>query len=389
MIVIGLMSGTSADGVDAAIMRLAGTPPRLRWTLLHHYFRSYPDGLRSEVLLGSSKRATVDRICRLNFTLGEFYAAAVCDAIAEAGIDRKTVKLIGCHGQTLWHDPPFATFQVGEPGIVAERTGIQVVSNFRSRDMAAGGQGAPLVAYVDQLLFQSKSKTRALQNLGGIGNVTFLPKISNSGIKHRDGHSTIQPVALAFDTGPANMVIDDIARRASNGTLQCDQDGRMAAAGTVHGGLLEELLGLPFFAKHPPKSTGRELFGEHFGQDLWQRMGVTRANPNDLAATATMMTAVSIAEAYRNFLPIMPDEVIVSGGGVRNPTLMRMLAECIKAIHPETLIKTSDSIGMPAEAKEAACFAVLAYETMHGRPGNLPGSTGAGKRVVLGDITPA
>ena len=392
MIVVGLMSGTSADGVDAAVMRISGAPPQLRWSLVKHHFCEYPGALRAEVLACMAQNATVDRVCALNVALGEFYATATLAAISASGLQPSRVRLIGCHGQTLWHIPAIATLQVGEPAVLAERTGIAVVSNFRSRDIAAGGQGAPLVAYVDELLYRDDYKSRALQNLGGIANVTYVP----ARIQHRSKSNRAQlkgasaeraGFTLGFDTGPANMLIDDIARRATNGAWQCDHDGAMAAAGAVHGGLLEELLGMPFFAQKPPKTTGREVFGAQLGAQLWDRMRTLRAMPKDLAATLTMLTATSIADAYRDFLPALPDEVILSGGGARNPTLVRMLTACLRSLKSDIAVTTSDALGMPVEAKEAACFALLAYETLHGRPGNLPSATGARKRVVLGDLT--
>ncbi len=390
MIIVGLMSGTSADGVDSAIMSLSGKPPKLRWKLVHHLFHPYPAELQRNVLAGMKITATVDRICDLNASLGEFYASVSLTALAAAKINRADVAAIGCHGQTVWHNPGRSTLQLGEAAVLAERTGIYVVSNFRARDIAAGGQGAPLVAYVDQLLFQHDQKTRALQNLGGIGNVTYLPRRTMLTATE----PRLQPIGkltaaqtIAFDTGPANMVIDDIARRASAGALQCDLDGTLAATGVPHGAVLEELLSHSFFAAPPPKTTGREVFGEQYGEALWTSMLSRGAAPQDVAATATMLTATSIAESYRTFLPSIPDEVVLSGGGVRNPTLVKMISDCLHAVRQDITITTSDALGMPPEAKEAACFAILAYESLHGRPGNLPSATGATKRVVLGDIT--
>lgn len=380
MIVIGMMSGTSADGVDLAVMRIAGQPPSLDWALLHHAYVAYPARLREQVLHAVTPQATVDQICALDVLLAEFYADAVMSILASQGLKPNDIACLGSHGQTVWHIPARATLQIGQPAVLAERTGIQVVSNFRSRDIAAGGQGAPLVAYVDQLLYAHPGKTRALQNLGGIGNVTWLPN-------QRALQNGAQ--VLAFDTGPANMLIDDVARRASEGALQCDLDGALAASGRVHGALLEDMLQHPFFSARPPKTTGREVFGAHMGADVWARASALGMAPADLAATLTLLTATTIADAYRDFLPGMPDEVIVSGGGARNPTLMRMLTECLQAVHPGTSVITSAALGMPVEAKEAACFAILAHETLHHRPGNLPSATGARRAVVLGDITPA
>jgi anhydro-N-acetylmuramic acid kinase len=375
MIVIGMMSGTSADGVDLAVMSLEGTPAALNWQLIKHIYVAYPAGLRDQVLDAVTEHARVPEICALNVSLAEFYADAVQHTLAETGLAARDVRALGNHGQTVWHIPARATLQIGEPAVLAERTGIQVVSNFRARDIAAGGQGAPLVAYVDRLLFAHPTKTRALQNLGGIGNVTWL---SPSGER-----------SLAFDTGPANMLIDDVARRATGGALQCDLDGALAARGRLHGPLLEELLSHPFFAEAPPKTTGREVFGAQMGAQLWARAQALGITPADLAATVTWLTAASVADAYRDHLPALPDEVIVSGGGTRNPVLMHMLRDALGAIRPGIMVDTSDAYGMSSEAKEAACFAILAYETLHGRSGNLPSATGARRPVVLGSITPA
>ena len=398
MIVIGLMSGTSADGTDAAIVRLEGAPPTLAWEVLHHTHVPHPPMLRDEIFACfRPETGSVDRLCRLNFALGRSFGEAALRAIAEAGLTPAQVDLIGSHGQTVWHIPPStdstdrtegATLQLGEPAVIAEMTGLPVVSNFRARDIAAGGHGAPLVAYIDALLLTHPTLTRAAQNIGGIANVTYLSPqrsaFSSQPIPHPQSLITDSQSPIAFDTGPGNMLIDYAANRATDNALAFDRDGAMAARGRVDEVLLRELLREPYLRQPPPKTTGRELFGAQFGARVWEQ-GIARGLlPEDIIATLTAFTAASIAQAYRDFLPTMPEEVIVSGGGARNPTLMALLRDYLPGIR----VIPSDGLGLGVEAKEAVAFAVLAYETWHGRPGNLPAATGARHAVILGDITP-
>ncbi|HEU5013762.1 MAG TPA: anhydro-N-acetylmuramic acid kinase [Roseiflexaceae bacterium] len=376
MIVVGLMSGTSADGINAAVVQIEGQPPALRWQLLSHTLLPHPSELRAAILAACNPATgTVDQLCALNFALGRAFGQAALHAINEAGLTPREVDLIGSHGQTVWHIPAgerASTLQLGEPAVIAELTGLPVVSNFRTRDMAAGGQGAPLVAYTDALLFTHQANARAVQNIGGIANVTFLPPAAMAG-------------ALAFDTGPGNMLIDAAVARITDGAQAYDRDGTMAAHGTVNERLLSMLLADPYFQQPPPKTTGREYFGAAFLERAWNEAARLGLAPADLVATLTALTAQSIARAYRAFLPQFPDEVIVSGGGTANPALMGMLRE---AVAPARL-RLSDEFGMPSEAKEAAAFAMLACETWQGRPGNLLAATGARHPVVLGSITPA
>lgn len=404
MIVIGLMSGTSADGVDAAVVRLEGAPPSLVWEVLGHSHRSFAPELRAELFACfRPETGSVDRLCRLNFALGRAFGAAALDAVHDAGLSMAEIDLIGSHGQTLWHQPSTgggtgSTLQMGEPALIAEMTGLPVVSNFRTRDMAAGGQGAPLVPLVDWLLFSHPTKIRTAQNIGGIANVTFLPPLGKNiepqrapGTRKKDKDfpadlrdpSGSTHGVFAFDTGPGNMLIDEAARLATDGAWSYDHDGTLAAQGNIDESLLMEWLAEPFFQQPPPRSTGRELFGTQRVAEYWSQAIRRGLSPNDIVATLTALTVRSIEHAFRTFLPAFPDEVIVSGGGGRNYSLMAMLAE---RLAPAS-ITTSDEYGLAMDAKEAVAFAVLAYETWHRRPGNIPAATGASRAVVLGSIT--
>jgi anhydro-N-acetylmuramic acid kinase len=376
--VVGLMSGTSADGVDAAVVEICGAPPSLSVELLSFTSVPFDAGQRAVLFaLFDPATSTVDRICQANFAIGEWFAAAALRAIEEAGLALADVALIGSHGQTIYHavgegSPVKSTLQIGEAAVIAERTGITTVADFRVADVAAGGQGAPLVSYVDWLLLRHPTRVRAVQNIGGIANVTYLPPGDDPG------------AVLAFDTGPGNMLIDDAASRATAGVLTFDRDGLLAARGCVDEALLAELLAHPYLAQPPPKTTGREQFGAAFGAEVWARARERRLRGEDVVATLTAFTAASIADAQRCFLPHMPDEVILGGGGASNPTLVAMLRERLAS----AAVTSHEAVGLSSDAKEAIAFAVLAYETIHGRPGNLPRCTGAARRVVLGKITP-
>ena len=385
MIVIGLMSGTSADGTDAAVVEISGAPPALAWRLLARQETPHPHALSERIFAAfRPETATVDQLCSLNFALGEAFAEAALRAIDAAGLTPDQVDLIGSHGQTVWHiadGPDASTLQLGEAAVIAERTGITTVSNFRTRDMAAGGQGAPLVSFLDALLLAHPTEPRAAQNIGGIANVTYLPPTQNA--------SGPDELPFAFDTGPGNMLIDDAIQRATDGALTFDGGGAYAAMGIVNTTLLDELMREPYLAQPLPKTTGRELFGRQYGARIWARgveLGLSHA---DLVATVTAFTARSIARAYQDFLPQSPKTVFVSGGGARNNTLMAMLSDYLNpngTIRTEVL--TTDDAGLPADAKEAIAFAVFAYETWHGRPCNLPSATGATRAVPMGAITP-
>ncbi|HJQ14379.1 MAG TPA: anhydro-N-acetylmuramic acid kinase [Anaerolineales bacterium] len=404
MIVIGLMSGTSADGVDAIVVRLEGIPPSLDWQVLGHSHRSFAPELRAEIFACfQPETSSVDRLCRLNFALGRALGSAVLEAAHDAGLSMREIGLIGSHGQTFWHEPPVgseqgSTLQMGEAALIAEMTGVPVVSNFRTRDMAAGGQGAPLVPLADWLLLSHPTKIRAAQNIGGIANVTFLPPLGKNtepqselrvprkekgfpGTLH--GANISNRGVFAFDTGPGNMLMDEAARLATDGVWNYDHEGVLAAQGDVNESLLTDWLAEPFFQQQPPRTTGRERFGTQRAAEYWSQANRRGLGANDIVATLTALTAHSIEHAYRTFLPAFPDEVIVSGGGARNHTLMALLAERLSPAR----VTTSEECGLGIEAKEAVAFAVLAYETWHKRPGNIPAATGASRAVVLGSIT--
>ena len=384
--VAGLMSGTSADGVDVAIVDIRGR----KVDVLAFETFAYSSGMRRSILdLCQPETARVDEICHLNHALGEVFAEAVVTLCDRSGIPLQSIDLIGSHGQTIWHNPQGprhngrvirSTLQIGEPSRIAQRTGITTVADFRPRDMAAGGQGAPLVPYADSVLFSDRRLCRAVQNIGGIANVTFLPV---RGKMVCTAHPTNEPI-LAFDTGPGNMVIDGVMRILSDGKRHFDHGGAMAARGHVHEGLLSEMLRHPFLRRRPPKSTGREQFGQTYCEWLHSEARKRRLSSEDMLATATAFTASTIATAYRRFLPRLPDEAILCGGGSHNATLVRMLQERLEGVR----IRSTDEFGISVDAKEAVSFAILAYATIHGVPNNVPSVTGADEPVVLGKIVP-
>lgn len=368
---VGLMSGTSLDGISAAVARFVPDGMRFRVELLAFHVHEYAPAQRDR-LKSAMQGATAREYCRLAVDFGGWLADAAVQVLAEAGVPRAEVRAIGSHGQTLWHEPGHSTWQLDAPAVIAERTGIAVVSDFRVRDVAAGGQGAPLVPIADALLFAGDG-WRALQNLGGIGNVTVVPP---------DG--TLASVR-AFDTGPGNVVIDAVIRRLDP-TKRYDDDGRIAASGAVIAPVIDELLAHPYFAAEPPKSTGRELFDDAYVTHLIDRCRATQpdATDADVVATATALTARSIADAYRRFIPEPITEVLLSGGGSKNATLKGMLARELAPL----AVRTFDERFFDAEAKEAVAFALLALLHLESRPGNVPTATGARGSRVLGAFTP-
>lgn len=369
---VGLMSGTSLDGISAAAVRFHRTGERtLRPELLGYVSTPYAPEQR-ERMLAAMREATAREYCRLAFDFGGWLAAAAAAVIAEAGVAREEVRAIGSHGQTLWHEPGHSTWQFGESAVIAERLGIDVVDDFRVRDVAAGGQGAPLVPIADALLFAGHG-VRLLQNIGGIGNVSVVPPGGDpAGVR-------------AFDTGPGVSVIDAVVRRLAP-PLAYDVDGRLALAGRAIGEVVDELLAAPYFSAPPPKSTGRELFDPEYVTRLIEACRAARADATleDIVATATSLTARSIADAYRRFIPEEAGEVLVSGGGARNPAI---LAELRRLVTPMP-VRAFDEVFFDGEAKEAVAFALLAHLFVERQPGNVIGATGATGPRVLGKLTP-
>ena len=368
------MSGTSLDGIDCALVQIEGSGINTKVTPIHFHNLPMPDEIKREILnCCSIEDSNVEKICRLNFTLGEIFAKAVISLCKENKISLRHIDLIGSHGQTIYHIPQNSTLQIGEAAVIAERTGIPVVSDFRVRDVAAGGHGAPLVPYTEYLLYRSEEKTRILQNIGGIGNATILPKAS-----------TLEEV-FAFDTGPGNMVIDRVVFELTKGQLGFDKDGAMAGKGNVHGELLKYMMEHPYIKTPPPKSTGREVFGVEYTKKLLQKCGSMNLCKEDILATATAFTVESIAYHYEKYVFNRHeiDEVIIGGGGSYNKTLISMLQKRL----PNILVKTQEDFGYSSDAKEAIAFAILANETIHGRANNVPSVTGAAHPVIMGKIT--
>jgi anhydro-N-acetylmuramic acid kinase len=385
MLLIGLMSGTSADGIDAALVEITGEGRNTRVRLLHFVCVPHAPEMRAAILrLCDPKAGAVADLCALNFALGERFAEAARAAADAAGVPLSEVDAVCSHGQTVWHQPtPLSvggveargTLQIGEPAVIATRTGCKVIADFRAADVAAGGQGAPLVPYADWALLTSDTESRAVLNIGGIANVTHLPR-----------NARMEDV-IAFDTGPGNMVMDGMAFLLSVGQRTRDEGGAWAAKGTPNERVVSFLLEHPYFAAPPPKTTGREMFGADYVAAVRSFKGSGRNAGADLMATVTLLTAESIARAFRDFLGPRggAETVIVGGGGIHNKMLMRMLAERLAPAR----LTTHAEFGIPDDAKEAVAFALLGYETLHGRPSNLPGATGAARAVILGSVTPA
>ena len=389
MIIAGVMSGTSADGVDVAICRIteprvAGGSPRI--TLLVHAGFAYPKAVRAAVMRAMNAEAiSVAEMSRLNWRLGEVYADAVEKTVAMFGVK---LDLVACHGQTIYHQgaaamyaggPVRATWQTGEASVIAERLRVPIVSDFRAADMAADGHAAPLVPMLDYMMFCDAKKSRVLLNLGGIANVTAMP-----------AGASLEKV-MAFDTGPSNMVIDRCMEELFKKRL--DRNGATARRGGVLQGVVDSALKEKWFTVAPPKSCGREQFGEAFALRFIAECRGAGASDADVVATATAFTAQSVLDAYRKFVwphlgqaaPLAKMEMIVAGGGVRNATLMQMLQTGLEALGVK--LRTMDEFGVPAQAKEAVAFALLGWLTWHGLPGNVPAATGAARPVVLGKLT--
>jgi anhydro-N-acetylmuramic acid kinase len=371
-VVVGLMSGTSLDGISAAVARFRdASDGRVDVDLLAFTSREYTSAERSR-LSGALGGGTPAEYCRLNFDLGDWLADAAIAVMAEAGVAREDIAAIASHGQTIWHEPGHSTWQTGEAAVIAERTGIDVISDFRVRDVAAGGQGAPLVPIADATLFSSTSDWRGLQNLGGIGNITVVPPRGDaSGVR-------------AFDTGPGVAVINGVTH-ALRPELAYDVDGRLARAGKPNMRIVTELLAHPYFSAPPPKSTGRELFNSDYVQKLIATARAGGASDEDIVATAVELTAQSVADAYRRFIAEPVREVLVSGGGAKNPVLFSAIEKAAAPVE----IRHFDDVYFDGEAKEAVAFALLGYLHVTKRPGNVPSATGARGPRVLGKRTPA
>ncbi len=365
MLVAGIMSGTSLDGIDVAIVDVTGR----RVSTVAHSTTSYSAAMRQRILAVSNTQCSTGEISRLNFELGELYSDAVLATCRRYKVPAESLELAGCHGQTIYHEGSGHTpntLQIGEASVIAERLGAPVVSDFRTRDIAAGGQGAPLVPFVDYLLFRSKTKNRVSLNIGGIANITVLPRNSRPG------------EVIAFDTGPGNMVVDQLIEKLSEGRRRFDRHGAVAARGHVRRELLDTLLNTPYFAARPPKTAGREQYGGEFIAELL----AARFPMEDLIATATALTAATIALGMKRFAP-NTDELIAAGGGTHNRQLMAQIA----AFLPGVRLATTAEFGIDPDAKEAVAFAILAYRTWRRKPGNLPSATGARHAVVLGKVT--
>jgi anhydro-N-acetylmuramic acid kinase len=371
-VVVGLMSGTSLDGISAAVARFRdASDGRIDVDLLAYSSRSYTPAQRSR-LTAALGGGTPSEYCRLNFELGGWLADAAIEVMAEAGLARDEIAAIASHGQTIWHEPGHSTWQTGEAAVIAERTGVDVISDFRVRDVAAGGQGAPLVPIADAMLFSSQTEWRGLQNLGGIGNITVVPP-----------RGAIEGVR-AFDTGPGVAVIDGVTR-AIRPELAYDVDGRLALAGKPNMRIVTELMNHPYFSSPPPKSTGRELFNSDYVQKLIASARALGSSDEDIIATAVQLTAQSVSDAYRRFIAEPVREVLVSGGGAKNPALFAAIE---KAAAPVS-VRHFDEVFFDGEAKEAVAFALLGYLHVTKRPGNVPSATGAHGPRVLGKRTPA
>lgn len=379
MLVIGLMSGTSLDGIDAALVEFTGSVAEPQWRIRAFVDIPYDAAQRAAIHDGIV-RGSAASLCRLNVDIGEWFAAGALRLLNEADVEPTDVMVIGSHGQTLWHEPPAAgrrgsTLQLGCAATIAERTGIAVVSDFRSRDMAAGGEGAPLVPWVDRLLFSHPERRRVLQNIGGMGNLTWLPPRGSD-----------EPI-LAFDTGPGNALIDAAVELASEGESTFDRDGRWAAAGSPDERLLEELLAHPFLQRDPPKSTGREVFGRPYVQRLAERLAPTsREEWASFICTLTELSARSIADAVRRWvMPRGVDEMVITGGGALNGELVARISRELPDV---AVTADANALGIDPAAKEALAFAALAWAHVQGATGNVPEATGANGARVLGSYTP-
>jgi anhydro-N-acetylmuramic acid kinase len=383
MLALGLMSGTSADAIDVALARISGAPPHANAKFLNHTSINFPPQLRKEILrVAEQQPISAGDLSQLNFRLGEVFAEAALAACRRFRVTPKKIALIGSHGQTIFHQggpvryvgrPTASTLQIGEPAIIAARTGVTTIADFRPADIAQGGQGAPLVPYVDYLLYRHEKLGRVSLNLGGIANITVIPAAAKAS------------QVFAFDTGPANMLMDALVAHFTHSRLRYDKDARLAQQGRSIPALLDALMRDPYLKLPPPKSTGREYYGRTYLQKARALGKRHHAKPNDLIRAATIFTALSIVDALHRFVLAKAriHQLIVSGGGARNPLILSQLA----ALLPNVEIVPSSHFGIPEDAKEALAFALLAYETFHHRPSNVPSATGAHHPAILGKIS--
>ncbi|MDX8288715.1 anhydro-N-acetylmuramic acid kinase AnmK [Metabacillus indicus] len=377
MYIAGLMSGTSLDGIDAALVKVSGSGLDTELEIMEFITYPFPKDIESEIIQSLSvENSNVQLICSLNFKLGKLFAEAVKEVCKKANLPMEKLDLIGSHGQTIYHQPQKedqfipSTLQIGEAAVIAHDTDTMVVSNFRTMDMAAGGQGAPLVPYTEYILYRSDIKGRLLQNIGGIGNVTVLPR----GASLDDME--------AFDTGPGNMIIDEVCRQLFE--VNYDKGGRIAKQGKVNEELLSYCMNHPYIMSPPPKSTGRELFGKQYVMKLLEEFKTL--SKEDIVTTVTMFTAKSIVENYQAYVfhKTKIDEVIIGGGGSYNHTLLEMIQTLLGS---SVKVITQEELGFSSESKEAVAFALLANETYNGNAGNVPSATGAKQAVILGSLT--
>ena len=380
-LVIGLMSGTSADGVDAALCRITGHGTSTKVEQLGFVFDPFDTQVREEILrLAGGQEATAADFCRINFLLGRLYAETSLRLCRECGVEPKDIDLVGSHGQTLWHIPQPETYlgqtfrstlQLGECSVLTETFGCPVVGDFRVRDVAAGGLGAPLVPYSEYLIYRSETKCIALQNIGGIGNITCLPPACKP------------EEVFAFDTGPGNMVMDAVYGAITHGEKRFDEGGAFAAKGRVHQPLLNLMMDDEYIRRQPPKTTGREYYGPAYVEHITAEAKAQCLTDEDLMATVTAFTAATIAYSVEHFFPVKPDELIIGGGGSMNATLLKDIATVL----PACKVMTNEQLGYDSNAKEAVAFAVLANEAIFAGCNNMPSVTGATKGVVMGKIS--
>jgi len=376
MYCIGLMSGTSLDGVDVALVDIENSGFETKVKLIKFNTYEMPSDIKAEIKKACSiEDSSVELICSLNFKLGYLFSKAVGEICKEARIYLKDINFVASHGQTIYHIPKEkgssipSTLQIGEPSIIAYENNVKVISNFRTMDMAAKGEGAPLVPYSEYILYGGRGETIAFQNIGGIGNVTVIP-----------AKKKIDDI-FAFDTGPGNMIIDEVCSRLFN--VSYDKDGEIAQSGNINEVMLKKLMEHPYLNRKPPKTTGREDFGEDFVKNLLEEFKGIK--PEDIVTTVTAFTAFSIVDSYKRFIlpKVKLDKVLIAGGGAHNKTLMKLIKEGLKGID----VFTQDEIGFSSDAKEAIAFAILGNETLNNKPSNVASATGARRSVILGNIT--